>query len=151
MNKIDLIDQQSGLEYNMESIHSFCDMILDKCGIDNWEFSVVFCNDEYISNLNSLYRKIEGPTDILTFCDEPDDWGGEPVNELSYAGDMAISVDSLKKNAEYFNVDEKTELKRLLIHGILHLNGMEHSTNEPEEEMLLLQENILKTLGDFEF
>ena len=58
----------------------------------------------------------------------------------------------LPENAEYFETDANTELKRLLIHGILHLNGMDHEPEhiekgvEPECEMLVLQEKTLKAL-----
>ena len=65
------------------------------------------------------------------------------------AGDIAVSVDTLKKNAEYFGIDENSELKRLLLHGLLHLNGYDHGEEHiekgksPECEMLRLQEEIL--------
>jgi probable rRNA maturation factor len=59
------------------------------------------------------------------------------------AGDLVISIDSLADNAKQFSVSENEELKRLLIHGILHLNGMDHTTNDTDEEMLQVQEKIL--------
>ena len=58
-------------------------------------------------------------------------------------GDMVISLDSLKRNADYFSVSEDEELYRLLIHGVLHLLGEDHSTNEPSEPMLKKQEQLL--------
>ena len=70
------------------------------------------------------------------------------------AGDIIISVESLPKNAAYFEVDENSELKRLLVHGLLHLNGMDHGDEHiekgvaPEGEMLVLQEQILEELKD---
>jgi len=62
------------------------------------------------------------------------------------AGDIVISIDTLFRNADEFNVAVDEELKRLLIHGILHLSGMDHSDNSPEQEMLKLQESILTDL-----
>ena len=62
---------------------------------------------------------------------------------------------NLEKNAEYFEVSENLELKRLLIHGLLHLNGYDHGeehiekNKEPECEMLKIQENLLKEFEDF--
>ena len=69
-------------------------------------------------------------------------------------GDIAISLETLPKTAEYFEVDTNTELKRLIIHGILHLNGMDHGEEHiekgvvPTDEMLILQENLLADLSD---
>ena len=64
------------------------------------------------------------------------------------AGDIVISVDTLKKNANYFSVSENEELKRLIIHSILHLSGMDHSDNSKDQPMLVLQEDILKLFND---
>ncbi|MDY4609289.1 MAG: rRNA maturation RNase YbeY [Sphaerochaetaceae bacterium] len=58
-------------------------------------------------------------------------------------GDMVISLDSLKRNADYFSVSEDEELYRLLIHGVLHLLGEDHATNDPSEPMLQKQEGLL--------
>ena len=69
----------------------------------------------------------------------------EEGTEWFTAGDIVISLDSLKKNCSDFEVSEDEELKRLLIHGILHLAGYDHSDNSPEQEMLKLQERILAT------
>jgi probable rRNA maturation factor len=63
------------------------------------------------------------------------------------AGDIVISLETLEENARYFNTTEDEELRRLLIHGILHLNGMDHETNDKTEPMLELQEAILTRLA----
>ena len=63
------------------------------------------------------------------------------------SGDIAISLDTLRENAGRFRISEDEELRRLLIHGILHLDGMEHPTNRETEPMLQLQENILTKLS----
>ncbi len=69
------------------------------------------------------------------------------------AADIAISVDSLPKKSVYFEVSQNEELKRLIIHGILHLNGYDHGEEhveknvEPKCEMLVLQKKLMK---DFE-
>ena len=63
-------------------------------------------------------------------------------------GDVFISLDSMRRNAESFGVDEDEELKRLLVHGILHLEGYDHSSNDfASEPMLIRQEKIMKELG----
>lgn len=110
-------------------------------------YSISFINDEEIKKLNSEYRGLDNPTDILTFA--LDD-GLEPfyiLDEEEELGSIYISLESMEKNAEYFSVKREDELKRLLLHGILHLLGYDHKTNEfSSEPMLILQEKILKTL-----
>ena len=105
-----------------------------------------------IQQLNSQYRNIDSPTDILSF--ENGSKYTDDEGEWLQAGDIAISLDTLPKNAEYFGVSENEELKRLLIHGVLHLNGYDHGEEhiepdkEPTDEMLVLQEKILHELDE---
>jgi len=119
---------------------------LEEIKRDNWELSIHLCGDETITKLNAQYRNKNEPTDILSFN------LGETVQEgdktVYLPGDIVISLDTLRENAKYFNTSEDEELRRLIIHGILHLDGMNHETNEQSEPMLLLQEEILKKLED---
>ena len=112
-----------------------------------WDFSILLCDDALIRALNRQYRGIDGPTDVLSF-----EIGGEYADEdgagkaFFCAGEIVISIDRLAFNSAEFGVSKNEELKRLVIHGILHLNGMDHADNSPEQEMLQIQESILKTL-----
>ncbi len=119
----------------------FVKKVLDYIGKHNWEVSIVFGNDLFVKNLNNEYRGKDEPTDVLSFCQE--DGGSEDV---FYAGDIVISMESVRRNASYFRVDAEEELKRVVIHGILHLSGLDHESNDPSEPMLEKQELILKTL-----
>ena len=131
-------------------VEPFIQTVLQKLNYDNEEISVLFCSDEFIKELNSQYRNIDSATDVLSFenGEEYEDEEGLWKN----VGDIAISLETLPKNAEYFEVDTNTELKRLIIHGILHLNGMDHGVEHiekgvvPTDEMLILQENLLADL-----
>jgi probable rRNA maturation factor len=133
-------------------VEPFIQTVLQKLNYDNEEISVLFCSDEFIKELNSQYRNIDSATDVLSFenGEEYEDEEGLWKN----VGDIAISLETLPKNAEYFEVDTNTELKRLIIHGILHLNGMDHGEEHiekgvvPTNEMLILQENLLADLSD---
>lgn len=133
-------------------VEPFIQTVLQKLNYDNEEISVLFCSDEFIKELNSQYRNIDSATDVLSFenGEEYEDDEGLWKN----VGDIAISLETLPKNAEYFEVDTNTELKRLIIHGILHLNGMDHGEEHiekgvvPTDEMLILQENLLADLSD---
>lgn len=153
MNDVELQILTNYFKYDSEGIALFIYQLLEKMSINNWSFSVVFCNDEYIMKLNDTYRHKNEPTDVLTFCehDVSSEWVDGDEKKRFYAGDIVISVDTLKKNALYFHVEEKEEVKRLIIHGILHLSGLDHKSNNPDEEMLVYQEKLLTDLGEFEF
>lgn len=137
--------------FNEEKITSYVQSVLEKLGYDGEEISLLFCNDEYIHELNKNYRDIDSATDILSF--ENGEKYKDDEGEWLSAGDIALSLETLPKNADYFKVSENEELKRLLIHGVLHLNGYDHGEEHiesglaPTDEMLVLQEKIL---SDFE-
>ena len=112
---------------------SFCKKILRYLRLDNCELSVVFCSSDFMKSLNKKYRGKNEPTDILSFSQEE--------NRLN--GDIFISLEMLSANSFTFAVTEEEELKRLLIHGILHLAGQDHTSNNRDEDMLIQQEEIL--------
>jgi probable rRNA maturation factor len=121
--------------------------VLAYLGKDNWDFSVVFCGNATIRALNRQFRDMDEPTDVLSFT------LGEMDGERFLPGDIVVSLEMVEENAGYFHVPVEEEVRRLLIHGVLHLNGMDHGghvAKTPEhgetEPMLQLQENILKAL-----
>lgn len=140
----DGIDEPSWLG----NVEPFLQKMAAELGFDGQEASLVFCGDEMIRELNKNYRNIDAATDVLSF-ENGEKFTDEDGSEWLLAGDIAVSVDTLKKNAEYFGIDENSELKRLLLHGLLHLNGYDHGEEHiekgkaPECEMLRLQEEIL--------
>jgi probable rRNA maturation factor len=119
---------------------------LEEINRDDWELSVLLCGDKTITELNSRYRNKEEPTDILSF--QLGDTMQEGEKAVFLPGDIIISLDSMRENAKYFKISEDEELRRLIIHGILHLDGMDHETLEKTEPMLVLQEEILDKLKD---
>lgn len=127
----------------INSVYPFADTVLQELGKSNWELSILFCDNAFIQILNSKYRMIDAPTDVLSFALGDLYSPAEGVQRFT-AGDIVISLDMLAHNAETFNVSVDEELRRLLVHGILHLTGMDHATNSPSEEMLQLQERILE-------
>ena len=128
-------------------VEPFVQKALKLIGYDGEELSLLFCDDAFIQELNKNYRQIDSATDVLSF-ENGDEYEDEEGTWFC-AGDIIISVETLPKNAAYFEVDENSELKRLLVHGLLHLNGMDHGDEHiekgvaPEGEMLVLQEQIL--------
>ena len=129
----------------------YLDKILSATELDNVEFSVSFVGEEEMHGMNLQYRGIDDSTDILSFAaqDEVEDGFSfiSAGKKRRVLGDMVICLPVMNRNAASFGVTEHEELCRLLIHGVLHLSGENHETNDPSEPMLKKQENILGSIG----
>jgi len=132
-------------EKKEDKIQLLCNEIFDILNINNWELSIVICDDIFIKLLNKEYRNIDEPTDVLSFSQLEDNFPCKS-NENVYAGDIVISVDALERNSNEFNVDKNEEFMRLILHGILHISGYTHSDNSSEQKMIIYQEEILKKM-----
>lgn len=113
---------------------------------DDVEVSCVLVDDERIHEINREYRHIDRSTDVISFAMEDNDQfyvEGMPRT----LGDIFISVDHAKKQAEEYGHSLRREMCFLFTHGILHLLGYDHMTDEQEKEMLGLQDQILGALS----
>ncbi|HEY9055332.1 MAG TPA: rRNA maturation RNase YbeY [Rectinemataceae bacterium] len=125
-------------------IRGFAAEVLEEIGAADWELSLIFCSDTFIRDLNKEYRNLDEPTDVLSF--PMGERLGTGRGSTYLAGDVVISPQACKRNCADFHVDFPEELRRLVIHGILHLSGMDHEDNDPERPMLKRQEEILTLL-----
>ena len=114
------------------------------------EVSVTFTNDEGIKKINRKYRKIDAPTDVLSFplfdfegSEEP------PVDELeNMLGDIVISLERASAQAEEFGHSFEREVAFLTVHSMLHLLGYDHVNSEEEElDMRRRQTAVMEKLG----
>lgn len=108
--------------------------------------SVSLVDDEFIHQLNRDYRKIDRPTDVISFAflDNEDDRDAQLHGQgIVCLGDIYISVDRAKAQAEEYGHSLNRELSFLFVHGILHLLGYDHMTPEEEKVMFALQDEIL--------
>jgi probable rRNA maturation factor len=94
-------------------------------------FTVVFSSDSELSRLNSHFREINGPTDVLAFPSDEE----EPDSGNKYLGDIVISMDQVKKQQELFQDNEMGIIFLLVVHGILHLLGYDHDTKLEKKKM----------------
>ena len=141
MNRVSIIaEEEVPLLFNKKKAESYILSILDHIKKNNWDISVLFCGNKRITELNMQYRNENEATDVLSFTI------GEEKQGRYIAGDIVISLETMEENALYFGVSSDEELRRLIIHGILHLDNMDHQTNDAHEPMLKLQENILAEL-----
>ena len=146
----------------LQDCRRFVAEALRELGAGDWELSILLCTDAFMRGLNRRYRGLEEPTDVLSFSQlQPAGEGGpaakagvpgfRPAGEKGsaarVAGDIVISLDTLGRNADREGESRETELKRLLIHGMLHLQGLDHS-EEGASEMLLVQERLLEGLRE---
>jgi len=103
------------------------------------EVNYIFCDDNYLSELNIKYLKHNTLTDIISF----DYTIGKIIS-----GDIFISIERVKENAEMFNTKYVDELHRVMIHGVLHYCGYKDKTDE-EKTQMRSKEDYYLSLRDF--
>ena len=106
------------------------------------DIELIICNNQYIQNINNTYRKIDKPTDVLSF--PYDDMPNTPQ------GSIVISLDFVKQKAKIYDHSIDDEFALLFIHGLLHLLGYDHECDNGEqrelEKKLIKQYNLPKSL-----
>jgi probable rRNA maturation factor len=143
VSEIDIRFEGEGGSFPIETCREFIAAALLELGVGDWELSVLFCDDPFIRELNRRYRGLEEPTDVLSFSQEPELACFAPA----LIGDIVISLETLARNALREGQPKETELKRLLIHGMLHLKGLDHA-EDGEAQMLRIQERLLERLRE---
>lgn len=107
----------------------------EQYGKKTGEIAFVFCNDDKILEINRQYLQHDYYTDIITF-----DYSQKNI----ISGDIFISLDTVKTNAEQFGIAFEQELHRIVIHGILHLCGQDDKTPELKKTMTAKENEALK-------
>ncbi|MBI5426990.1 MAG: rRNA maturation RNase YbeY [Nitrospinae bacterium] len=103
--------------------------ILDGLHCPDDEVSILLVNDAKIRKLNARYRNIDSATDVLSFPQEDD-----PAGEMGFRllGDVVVSLETARPQAKEHRLSLEEELILLIIHGILHLSGMDHERSAQE-------------------
>ena len=147
MNHIELIAEMNNPPPETRFFEAFAQIILERIGVDNWQMGLVVTDDEGIRNFNRQWRNIDMATDVLSFVQDE----GEAVPTMpgmpKEAGDVVISLETVARNAGEWNNSYDEELRRVIIHGILHLNGQDHPGDDYDTGMLKLQEELLAGTG----
>ena len=125
---------------------------LKKRSVSNWiktvaatygkklgDISYMFCSDAKILEVNNQYLQHDYYTDIITFDYSEAD---------TISGDLFISLDTVKSNAEKFESEFENELFRIIIHGILHLCGINDKSPEERKLMTECEDKALRLLAD---
>lgn len=105
-----------------------------KCG----DINIIFCSDEYLLDINKKHLQHNDYTDIITF---------DYKNKDIISGDIYISIERVKENAEIYKTSFINELHRIIIHGVLHLVGFKDKTSEVKNEMTAKEDYYLRRVS----
>ncbi|MCY8499231.1 rRNA maturation RNase YbeY [Bacillus atrophaeus] len=149
---IDIIDEtESVAEEMLKEVEKLLLFAAEREGVqDQAEVSVTIVTNDEIQQINKEYRGKDTPTDVISFALEEE---GEDEVEIVGAemppvlGDIIISADRTREQAEEYGHSFLRELGFLAVHGFLHLLGYDHMTKEQEEEMFTKQKDLLDNYG----
>lgn len=103
------------------------------------ELNYIFCSDAYLLRINQEYLNHDTYTDIITFDNSE--------TEKSIVGDIFISVERIRENAQKFNVPEAAEMHRVMIHGALHLLGYKDKGAASKKLMTEMEDKYLAKIS----
>jgi probable rRNA maturation factor len=135
---VDFNDQQDEIKISQEMLKLLEKVIITAAEIEGYsggEVSVAFVNNQQIKELNNKYRDIDEATDVLSF----------PIDD-EMLGDIIISTRRAAEQAEEYGHSLKRELAYLTVHGMLHLFGYDHHSQEEKNEMRQKEERVLTQL-----
>lgn len=133
---IDVVNLQRKISIDTAAISSFAKTLsINVPDAAGRVFSVAFVNDGRMKQLNELFRGKTTTTDVLSFPHEPDEFDPDKDN----LGDIVISAEQAAKQAAENGLSLEAEIKQLILHGVLHLCGYDHETDNGEMNVLELE------------
>ncbi len=148
MNEVDISEHNVPSPQWKPRLKRFARAVLRKLDKRRWFVSVLLCDDAYMRTLNRTYRGIDAPTDVLSFRQADSDTVGLVGAPSSRTvGDIVISLDTVGRNAHSAGGAFDEELKRVLVHGVLHLDGKDHDEDNDDDPMIRLQDELLCELS----
>ena len=133
---IEVVNRQRIRKLNVVPWIKRVEKMLDVIGKTDSSVTVAFVSDKKIRELNRQFRRIDKATDVLSFPSDSND--GE-------MGDIAISIETAARQAKQSGLTLDGEIAQLLLHGLLHLSGHDHETDNGEMNRLELR--LRKKLG----
>ena len=149
-----LIDNRTDFEITEEFEKLFNDVVKESLRYEEFdpecEVSLSIVSNDEIQEINKQFREIDAPTDVLSFplltFEEGEQADVNENNEIML-GDIIISIDKAKAQAEEYGHGLKRELAFLTAHSMLHLMGYDHMEEEEQKAMFKKQDDILNNLG----
>lgn len=142
MNELEIFNQTDEEISELETVKDVLNYAIKKEKLENAIFNVIIVDNNYIHELNKNYRHIDRETDVITFALEDEKDMVIPDDER-VLGDIYISIDKARSQAEEYGHSLLRELSFLAVHGFYHLLGYDHMTKEEEEVMFSKQEEVL--------
>lgn len=137
---MEMIFQSEGVEHpqiDEKKLSNWIESVAKKYNKETGDISYLFCDDEKILEVNQEYLNHDFYTDIITF-----DYSEGKI----ISGDIIISLQTVKSNSQMYKTDFTEELHRVIIHGILHLSGLNDLTEEDEIAMREAENSALEML-----
>lgn len=132
---IEIVNRQRKVKINTEIFRDFADKTVNLIPEANGKSVVIaFVSDRQMRQLNGKFRGKDLTTDVLSFPFEADEFETDKNN----LGDIAISLEQARRQASENSLTFPTEIKQLILHGILHLCGYDHETDNGEMNSLEL-------------
>jgi probable rRNA maturation factor len=130
-------DVEDLLPVDSGRLQEYAARVLREGGVSSGEFNVVFIGDEFMTELNEMYKGRKGTTDVLSFnlSDESDE---------GVSGEVYVSLEQAKTQADELGVPFEEEVVRLVTHGLLHLAGHVHDTDEQYDAMMDRTERLVR-------
>lgn len=133
---IELVNRQRKIKINSQVFRNFADEALDSVKeAAGKKATIVFVSDRRMRELNGAFRGKNSTTDVLSFPFEAEAFEIQEKN----LGDIVISVEQAERQAKENQLDFETEIKQLILHGVLHLCGYHHETDAGEMNVLELR------------
>jgi len=125
----EIINNQRKLKLDWQIFQSFAEKVVEVVEeTENKSVTIAFVSDRKMRALNHEFRGKNSTTDVLSFPFEADEFD----IEQAFSGDIVISLEQAQKQADENDLDFETEIKQLILHGILHLCGYDHETDKGE-------------------
>lgn len=127
----------------LDYLKEYITYVTKKENIENAIFNIIFVTNEEIHKINLTYRGVDRTTDVISFALE--DVDGPEVPNIRLLGDIYIAIDVAYEQAEMYNHSRIREICFLATHGILHLLGYDHMTENDEKVMFGKQKELLES------
>ena len=145
-SKIEIFNQVGEEIPELETVEKVLYSAIEKEGLEGINFNLIIVDNSYIHELNKNYRNIDRETDVITFALEDEDTMVLP-EDVRVLGDIYISIDKARAQAEEYGHSFLREICFLAVHGFYHLLGYDHQTPEEEKVMFGKQEEVLSSYG----
>ncbi|WP_224488157.1 rRNA maturation RNase YbeY [Robertkochia flava] len=116
---------------NASAYREWIERVIVSEGFQPGTINYIFCDDDYLHRINVTYLDHDTLTDIISF---------DYSNQGELSGDIFISIDRVRENSKEFHTEFKSELSRVMIHGVLHYCGYKDKTEAEEQQMRAKEE-----------